>query len=277
MPHYSRKPRYTTRLPSLLRDFLTGPTELWKPTHKIHDGDFQSFRRVRQMFGGLPIEGRMEIRHKILKNLTGDGRTEVVWRLITYYLPNDQRVRKIANRAARIGNLELLMRMSWAGKVIWPDVAYHAARYNHMDVVSMFIPSFASGSSVFISDEARLATVSLHMLQVHLANPRVAIPHEALRNSAVSHCLRYGFDKELLDHFHAFGSNLNLHPPEAIFGNFDTPKLHNSALETIRYLLEKYPNVNWGALQAYGAIDLIKDPAIRQQTKDLLAAHGLLQ
>ncbi len=169
------------------------------------------------------------------------------------------------------------MRMSWAGKVIWPDVAYHAARYNHMNVVFHFTPSYSSGSHVFISDETRLATVSLHMLQVHLAKPRVAIPHGVLRNSAVSHCLRYGFDKELLDHFHPFEFNSYLHPPEAIFGNFNTPKLHNSALETIRYLLGKYPNVNWGALQAYRTIDLIRDPAIRQQTKDLLAAHGLLQ
>lgn len=161
-----------------------------------------------------------------------EGITDTSW--LSYYNVS-YRDNWILMLAARVGNFPLVQILFEPEKADY--VSLEAGLFEHWDIFDFV------ARKVSIDKAIRMASVSPQAFEC-VAAVHNSITIEMVRVGAIDICYKRGFNRETLDYFIGEGTT---EPIEASIhlGERVRRRYHSSVLETLQYLLNKYPNPDW--------------------------------
>lgn len=197
--------------------------------------------------------------------------TDTVWLILAYREAPTFIVNSLGEIAASIGNYDLMRMILWH-RSCPGDCLVNSAAFEHWKVLELLLPYQAKNNDLI----RKVAAVSpsaykfLTRLGYILGSP------QNLHSEAVVNRYRYGFDQEILDFYCKEGTTAPILDTLSILGPYICAKYHKSALETLRYLLGKFPNVIWTKTDMnqtlFGAE--FTSPEIEREFKATLIAAG---
>lgn len=202
-----------------------------------------------------------------LEALIYEGESDKTWVLVGQCEVKDA-FASVVKIAAEAGDLRLTRMLAWTGRNLC--LAYLSAGLNeHWDVFDLLIRRL-SGRDLFLAISISPATHEYMRSRVTVLDPD---PSNIYREAIVNR-YRFGFDKEILDYF-CKGTTEPILDGSSVLPAVPV-KCHESAPETLRYLLSKYPNVIW--TRKYIEMSLVfcefTDPRVEREFKDILIAAG---
>ncbi len=197
--------------------------------------------------------------------------TDIAWLILAYREAPTFIVNSLGELAASIGNYDLMRMILWRGSCPG-DCLINSTAFEHWKVLELLLPYQAKNNDL-IRKVAAISPAAYRFL-THLGY--ILGSPQNLHSEAVANRYRYGFDQEILDFYCKEGTAYPIRDTLSILGPYICAKYHKSALETLRYLLGKFPNVIWTKTDMqqtlFGAE--FTSPEIEREFRAMLAAAG---
>lgn len=235
---------------------------------------YRSKRSLIRMVKSASTESRDRFIGIALMSLAENGNTYDVWELLGRFTPRHVHFTNLMKVATSLGDCELVNTLLYLGKVIERDYVIRAARFNHGDLLDLLLNYHSANvphiEAVAASSMFGLAYVILkRSLQLDYNGP-------ALLRQAIIICYEYGFDREILEHYSnqpgyaVCGCTVILPPWSGTY--------HSSALETLQYIIDKYPGMDWSSYSAsyFTAQSRFTDAQLRNDMYAMLIKAGLM-
>lgn len=186
----------------------------------------------------------------LLKLLTNNGETKIVWKLAARYMIEDEAMYVVSTRAAKTGNVQLMKRLLWAGRED-KDPLIRALRFLHWDVVRLFHRSIKKMKEDALAEIATISYATYEGFFGRYVDSDLVEPKKRyLTKWTLINVYRFGFDQELLIEFCSEPiQEVHGELVQGIRGVIPTlacaNKYHPTAPQTLRFLLKKHPNIGW--------------------------------
>ncbi len=233
---------------------------------------YRSKRHLVRMIKSASTESRDQSIGIALMSLAENGNTYGVWELLGRFTPHRIHLANLMKVTTSLGDCELVNTLLYLGKVIERDYVIRAARFNHGDLLELLL----NYNPVNALNVEIVATSSMFGLAYVTSRQLSRLGHDGLTllRHAIVICYEYGFDREILEYYsNKLGYVLHdctmIVPPWS--GTY-----HSSALETLQYIIDKYPGLDWSAYNAARFTDSgsFTDAQLRNDMYNLLIKIG---